>query len=323
MPPSFGRGIHKKGAADSLNAQELWEFTFRTLCESQRAMGNNEIASAYGAYLKTQGREAPKAAMRKWEGDRMLLLQMFDLACVTIPYEHVSLRKSLLTFWQDFSREALAMLTEWLQSGNAASLRREDLLAEAVSYIRSARKTKGGWWPDHGTRVDTWCLTNGVVTEERLFEEWTVSKNPDDAGQHTFFEAEHAQPHKLAVRTRVSVNKVNVDGGRRQLMAAVTRGSGGGGGGCSGGCSGSGGGCAEAEPVEARANANSCEPTSERGYSDQEGRDWTDLDRPDEGEAGGSAAAEGQDAAAAEGHAEDHATRGSGGGGGGGGEAAA
>ena len=33
----------------------------------------------------------------------MLLLQMFDLACVTIPYEHVSLRKSLLTFWQDFS----------------------------------------------------------------------------------------------------------------------------------------------------------------------------------------------------------------------------
>jgi len=176
MPPSFGRGIHRKGAADSLNAQELWEFTYRTLCESQTAMGNNEIASAYSAYLKTQGREAPKAAMRKWEGDRMLLLQMFDLACVTIPYEHVSLRKSLLTYWQDFSREALAMLTEWLQSGNAASLRREDLLAEAVSYIRSARKTKGGWWPDHGTRVDTWCLTNGVVTEERLFEEWTVSK---------------------------------------------------------------------------------------------------------------------------------------------------
>jgi len=324
MPPSFGRGIHKKGAADSLNAQELWEFTYRTLCESQTAMGNNEIASAYCAYLKTQGREAPKAAMRKWEGDRMLLLQMFDLACVTIPYEHVSLRKSLLTFWQDFSRETLAMLTEWLQSGNAASLRREDLLAEAVSYIRSARKTKGGWWPDHGTRVDTWCLTNGVVTEARLFEEWTVSKNPDDAGQHTFFEAEHAQPHKLAVRTRVSVNKVNADGGRRQLMAAVTRGSGGSGGGCSGGCGGSGGGCAEAEPVEARANANSWEPTSEQGNSDQEGPVWTGLlaegqdaaanaeggggdharrgsgaDEGQAGEAGGSAAAEGQDAAAA------------------------
>ena len=44
MPDSFAKGTHHKGAPDSFDPQEFWDFTFRTLRESRTAMGSNEIA---------------------------------------------------------------------------------------------------------------------------------------------------------------------------------------------------------------------------------------------------------------------------------------
>ena len=66
MPASFAKGTHHQGAPDSFNPQEFWDFTFRTLHRARRAMGNNEIASAYAAHLESQGRIAPKTHKRKW-----------------------------------------------------------------------------------------------------------------------------------------------------------------------------------------------------------------------------------------------------------------
>jgi hypothetical protein len=186
MPESFARGIHRKGGPDSFDPLEFWKFTYWLLLKSQRAMGNDEIARAYAAYLQSQGRTEPRGHRRKWERDRMLLLQMFALAGVKISSNQKGLKESLRTFWKDFSGEVLAGLNQWLQSGLAATLCRDRLPAEAVSYIRSARMQKGLWWPDHGMTLDTWCLTNSVVTEERLFQEWAASF-AHGAEQHEFF----------------------------------------------------------------------------------------------------------------------------------------
>ncbi len=55
-----------------------------------------------------------------------MLLEMFELASVQIPYKHSTLKRSLKAYWTDFSGELLALLTEWLQCGLAASLRMDD-----------------------------------------------------------------------------------------------------------------------------------------------------------------------------------------------------
>jgi hypothetical protein len=154
MPAFFGKGTHHQGAPDSFNPQDLWAFTFRLLHRARRAMGNNEIANAYAAHLESQGCIAPKQHRRKWERNRLMLRQMYELAGVKVAWEQGTLKKRVLAHWTDFSGEVLARLTEWLQSGLAHALPRDKLPAEAVSYIHSTQKKKGLWWPDHGIRLD-------------------------------------------------------------------------------------------------------------------------------------------------------------------------
>ena len=228
----------------------------------------------------------------------MLLLQMFDLAGVKISSNQKGLKESLRTFWKDFSGEVLAGLNQWLQSGLAATLCRDRLPAEAVSYIRSARMQKGLWWPDHGMTLDTWCLTNSVVTEERLFEEWTASV-AHGAEQHEFFEAERAKAPSLAVCARISVNKVLADGHRRELMAGVKA-----------------GGYANSRPS---ASGGESESASEEDNESARDAAQVAAERLDEAslDAGAQVAAAGLGEASLD--AEDHPHRGGGGGSGGGG----
>ena len=99
---------------------------------------------------------------------------MYAAAGVKISSGHLTTR--LLAFWSDAADVVLALLFVWLQSGAANSLHREELPAAAVYYIHSERqKGKDNFWPDHGINIDVWCLTTGVVTEERMFHEWTAS----------------------------------------------------------------------------------------------------------------------------------------------------
>ena len=95
------------------------------------------------------------------------------------------------------------------------------LPAEAVKYIRSAASARNSWWPAHGMELDIWCLTTGVVNEERLFEEWTASSAP--AGdRHNFFEAELQEPLRVAVTSRRSFNRVIADEVKEAVKAAAT-----------------------------------------------------------------------------------------------------
>ena len=113
-------------------------------------------------------------------------------------------------------------MTEWLKSGAAASLCKETLPAEAVKYIRSAASARNSWWPAHGMELDIWCLTTGVVNEERLFEEWTASSAP--AGdRHNFFEAELQEPLRVAVTSRRSFNRVIADGTGPRLSRKLSK----------------------------------------------------------------------------------------------------
>ena len=61
----------------------------------------------------------------------------------------------------------------------AASLCKETLPAEAVKYIRSAASARNSWWPAHGMELDIWCLTTGVVNEERGRQQ-SDTRNDDD-----------------------------------------------------------------------------------------------------------------------------------------------
>ena len=209
MPAFFGKGRHYKGKV-AVDPQEYWAFTFRTLRERGKAIGSKEIAQAFTQHLVSNGRPAPEGHKSWWSRDRVLMLQMFEMAGVPID-KH--LRFCLQMFWKTSSREVLAWLTDWLKSGAAASLPKETLLTEAVKYIRSAQKPDS-WWPVHDMELDTWCLATGVVTEERLLEEWTAS-NCSDAPQHTFFEAELALPVRLSVPARRSLNRFIADGAHR------------------------------------------------------------------------------------------------------------
>ncbi len=61
-----------------------------------------EIANAYAAHLESNGSIAPKAHGRKWERDRIMLLQMFELAGMKIAWDQGTLKKRALAYWKDF-----------------------------------------------------------------------------------------------------------------------------------------------------------------------------------------------------------------------------
>ena len=115
MPASFARGRHAKNKPDRVDPQEYWAFTFQTLRLRGKAIGSEEMARAFTQHKVTQGHPAPDGHKTWWSRDRVLMLQMFEMAGV--PIVDRNLRISLQSFWKDSSRQVLAWLTEWLKSG--------------------------------------------------------------------------------------------------------------------------------------------------------------------------------------------------------------
>ena len=146
---------------------------------------------------------------------------MFAAAGVKIRAGQTRLITSLKIFWKDFAGDLLDLLSAWLRSGAADALSREALALSAVRHIRSERtKEAGSWWPHHGDALDVLCLTEGVVTEARLFEEWQASKAPD-ADQLTLFQKERATPKRLPIDTRRALARQVADGNSRKVLTAA------------------------------------------------------------------------------------------------------
>ena len=154
------------------------------------------MARAFTDHQVQHCHPAPEGHKSWWSRDRVLMLQMYDMA--RVPIVDTYCRKTLLSFWKDSSKEVLTWLAEWLKSGAASSVSRDQLPVQAVNYIRSVTSANSSWWPAHPMELDTWCLTTGVVSEERLFEEWTASSAPAEDGRK-FFEAELREPPRLTV----------------------------------------------------------------------------------------------------------------------------
>ena len=186
-----------------------------------QAIGGMELAREFSAWQERSGHVVTRGHERWWERDRILHLQLFAAAGVKIRAGQTRLITSLKIFWKDFAGDLLDLLSAWLRSGAADALSREALALSAVRHIRSERtKEAGSWWPHHGDALDVLCLTEGVVTEARLFEEWQASKAPD-ADQLTLFQKERATPKRLPIDTRRALARQVADGNSRKALTAA------------------------------------------------------------------------------------------------------
>ena len=206
-PDSFVKGRHGAPNPGVTDAREYWNFCFRLLRSRGQAIGGMELAREFSAWQERSGHVVTRGHERWWERDRILHLQLFAAAGVKIRAGQTRLITSLKIFWKDFAGDLLDLLSAWLRSGAADAVSREALALSAVRHIRSERtKEAGSWWPHHGDALDVLCLTEGVVTEARLFEEWQASKAPD-ADQLTLFQKERATPKRLPIDTRRALAK--------------------------------------------------------------------------------------------------------------------
>ena len=109
MPPSFAKGRHKNKNPNAVNAEEYWKFTWRLLCERGKAIGSLQIAQAFDKHMLQQSRPKPAGHKSWWSRDRVLMLQMYEMA--RVPIEDQYCKQTLQSFWRDYSKEVLAWLT--------------------------------------------------------------------------------------------------------------------------------------------------------------------------------------------------------------------
>jgi len=187
-------------------------------------MGYMELGTAFDTWRCTNGLQKTVGHERWWERDRDLFFQLCAAAHVKIGRSDAGLKRALKAFWLDHGEEVLDILSNWLRRGDAHTLQAGQLPAAAVEEIRRARQQedgRAGWWPVHGPDLDQVCLT-GVITEERMLEEWGASKS-DNAASRRFFVAEY-EARRVSIRPAAVIyrRKSQRDGdARREIVAAA------------------------------------------------------------------------------------------------------
>jgi hypothetical protein len=166
---------------------EYWTFCY-TMCRSeQKAIQMAHLNRAYQeANPRFQGHS-------RWLENKETLLFLFHAARVKIKLDQRLLVKTLKKFWEEKKVSLLKLLRAWFLSGAALSILEVDILHAALQHIRLEWK-ETDWWPNHGNDIDKICLTESVVTNDRLLEEWAACKQ--HSADYDYFRAEFEIFHK-------------------------------------------------------------------------------------------------------------------------------
>ena len=166
---------------------EFWTFCY-TMCRSeQKAIQMAHLNRAYQeANPRFQGHS-------RWLENKETLLFLFHAARVKIKLDQRLLVKTLKKFWEEKKVSLLKLLRAWFLSGAALSILEVDILHAALQHIRLEWK-ETDWWPNHGNDIDKICLTESVVTNDRLLEEWAACKQ--HSADYDYFRAEFEIFHK-------------------------------------------------------------------------------------------------------------------------------
>ena len=205
---------------------EYWRFCYK-MCLSERT-------AVQKAHLNESFEKANPTSKghSKWLDNKEILLYLYHTARVKIEKSQVLLVKTLKRFWEERSESLLKLLRQWFRSGAAASIPQDDFLKAALQHIRSEWK-ETDWWPNHGDDIDKQCLTESVVTEDRLLEEWAVCKQ--QRADYDYFRSEfetlrleHEKSQLVAARTKKMKTSSNTSAIDALAAAAATqlRGSG-------------------------------------------------------------------------------------------------
>jgi hypothetical protein len=180
---------------------EYWRFCYKTCVSERKAVQKAHLNESFHKANPTfQGH-------LKWLDNKETLLYLYHTARVKIEKSQVLLVKTLKRFWEERSESLLKLLRQWFRSGAAASILQDDFLQQAaLQHIRSEWK-ETDWWPNHGDDIDKQCLTESVVTEDRLLEEWAVCKQ--QRADYDYFRSEfetlrleHEKSQLVAARTK-------------------------------------------------------------------------------------------------------------------------
>ena len=215
MPAAFAKGRYKtdRDGIPRTDAKEFWNFCFEIMYVRSQALGGPELNKAFYEWQQRTGRPITVGHERWWTHCRELHFRLFERVGVKIETE--GLKRSLQYFWKEHARQVLDLLCVWIKSAAAQALQSDKLLAAAVVYIRTASE----WWPDHGPDLDARCMTKGVVTEERLVQEWTSAKESDT--DHAFFAPEYNECCREIQRKRQAVLISEDNPGAHQLLYFV------------------------------------------------------------------------------------------------------
>jgi len=198
---------------------EYWRFCYK-MCLSERT-------AVQKAHLNESFEKANPTSKghSKWLENKEILLYLYHTARVKIEKSQVLLVKTLKRFWEERSESLLKLLRQWFRSGAAASIPQDDFLKAALQHIRSEWK-ETDWWPNHGDDIDKQCLTESVVTEDRLLEEWAVCKQ--QRADYDYFRSEfetlrleHEKSQLVAARTKKMKTSSNTSAIDALAAAAV------------------------------------------------------------------------------------------------------
>jgi hypothetical protein len=188
MKPRWGKDKTSKLAEGFSRTciHQYWRFCY-TLCRSeqkafQMAHLNRHFEAANPGF---QGH-------LKWLENKETLLYLFHAARVNIEMSNKLLVKTLKKFWEERKVSLLQLLRIWFRSGAPDSILEGDVLHAALQHIRSEWK-ETDWWPNHGNNIDEICLTESVVTEDRLLVEWAACKQ--QRADYDYFRAEFETVH--------------------------------------------------------------------------------------------------------------------------------
>ena len=197
---------------------EYWKFCYKKCLSERTAVQKAHLNESFEKANPTfQGH-------LKWLENKETLLYLYHTARVKIDKSQVLLVKTLKRFWEEKSESLLKLLRQWFRSGAAASIPQDDFLKAALQHIRSEWK-ETDWWPNHGDDIDKQCLTESVVTEDRLLEEWAVCKQ--QRADYDYFESEFEKLRSLAhekgqlVAARIKKRKTSSNTSAIDALAAA------------------------------------------------------------------------------------------------------
>ena len=209
MPESLWKGKWTTSAKIENGARrttplEYWTFCYTHCYSHKHAFQISQLNSAFSEKNPNcQGH-------MKWLENKQVLLYLYHTAGVKIDMKNKYLLKTLKKYWKENRASLLKLLLEWFQSGAAESLQKSQVMRAALQHIRLEWK-EDSWWPNHGNDTDMTCLTDSVVTEDRLLQEWAASKEKKAA--YDYFQPEYEE---IRIESEIKKSQIGAARGKRK-----------------------------------------------------------------------------------------------------------